>query len=106
MSDLAVLAPGVLLLLMLLLGRLERWLDDSTLSPPIPADRRRWHRPSRSVTSPSSVTVRAGRRAFSRRAVTRLRRRPAAAAVPAESVAGLRPGRRHLLGGRLRHGDR
>ncbi len=103
MLDLAVLQPVVLLLLMLLLGRFERWLDDSTLPPPTGADRRRRRTP-RSVKSPSSVAVRAGRHALTLRAVTRLRRRAGAGAVPSRSVPVPAAGRRHLLG-RLRHGD-
>ena len=104
MLDLAVLQPVVLLLLMLLLGRFERWLDDSTLPPPTGADRRRRRTP-RYVKSPSSVAVRPGRRALALRAITRPRRRAGAVAVPSEPVPVPQAGRRHLLGGRLRHGD-
>lgn len=100
MRDFAVLTPVVLLLLMLLLGRLERWVNASTPpTPPARSERRRWRpapRPGRIRGSPQEG---AGRR-LTHRARSAARRRPAAAA-PRASVP--LPGtRRTLLRGRLR----
>jgi hypothetical protein len=95
--DLALLAPGALLLLMLLLGRLERWLDAST-PPPQVRPPRRWHRTPRAVR-PTSIAVGAGRRLLAHRPRSVVRRRPGAAGA---SVAVPRAARRHLLGGRPR----
>ena len=92
---LAVLTPAVLLLLMLLLGRLERWLDEATLPAPTRAERRALRRSRRSVRSPVPVEVRAGRRLLARRGLARPRRR-AAAAVPSAAGAVPRAGRRSL----------
>ena len=93
----ALMAPVVLLLLVLLLARLERWLDAS--APPLPsdADRRWWHRTRRGVRSPSSLQVSPGRRLLDRSRRTGARpRRPAAAA------GALATARRTPLRSRLR----
>lgn len=92
---LAVLTPAVLLLLMLLLGRLERWLDEATRPAPTQAAHRRWRRAPRLVRSAAPVDVRAGRRLLARGAVPRPRRR-AAPAVPSASVTAASAGRRPL----------
>ena len=102
MDQLAVLTPVVLLLLMLLLGRFERWLDASTPPPPARPGRRRWRGAPRAVR-PVSVEVGAGRRLLTHRSRAAARRRPAAAGA---SGAVPRAGRRQLLGGRLRSRDR
>jgi hypothetical protein len=100
MTHLSVLTPVVLLLLMVALGRLERWLDASTLPPPARAEGHRWRRHPRRprpVTTPDAAGGRLahGARAASRRRVTTPLR---------TSVTALRSGRRQRLGARLRPG--
>jgi hypothetical protein len=92
---LAILTPAVLLLLMLLLGRLERWLDEESPPAPARAGHRRWRRAPRPVRSAVPVDVRAGRRLLVRRADARPRRR-AASSVSSTAVTTARAGRRAL----------
>jgi hypothetical protein len=94
--------PFVLLLLALLLGRLERWLEQDAPAPlPPRPERGRWRRPSRAGRNAAAVEVGAGRRLLAHRARAAARRRPAVT-VPTASV--LRSERRHVLRGRLRSG--
>jgi hypothetical protein len=85
----ALLSPLVLLLLALALGRLERWLDESTPPPPPPRPHRHgWRRAPRPVGTTAPPAPRAGRRLLTRPTRTALRRRatvvaPAAPVVPA-----------------------
>jgi hypothetical protein len=101
MSYLAVVTPIALMLLALLLGRLERWLDRSTPPPPPPAERHRWraalHR-GRRAPAVQGRPVR-GLRGRRTRAVGRQ------AALPPTAVAVVpRSDRRQRLRARLRPG--
>lgn len=95
MEPFVLLTPAVLLLLMVLLGRLERWLD-AEIAPPPPRDgHRRWrrHRPARSAASLQAVTVprRPGhpRLSAARRRTAAVVRRRSAAVPRAERGARL-----------------
>lgn len=90
MTYAALLTPVLLLLLMVLLGRLERRLDDDAVLPsPAPRSRRRWHRATRPGSPPAAAprSARPSRLAGGisgvrqRRAARSLRRRPAAGAA-------------------------
>ena len=105
MKDVAVLTPVALLLLMVLLGRLERWLDDATLPVPPRESRRRRRRTARSVASASPVQGSAGRRRLAHRGLGTRRRTSAAVRPESVPVPGAaRP--RRLLGSRARRAGR
>lgn len=102
MAHLAVLTPAVLLLLMVLLGRLEGWLEESTTPPPPKAHGHRWRRRTRRAWSGTLSEVGAARGLLAHRTRTIGRRR--AATPPRTAVAVPRPARRARSGTRLRTG--
>jgi hypothetical protein len=95
MEPVAVLTPAVLLLLMVLLGRLERWLDAQVLPPPPRDGHRRWRtrRPPRSAAQVGTPGRRPGHPRLS------AARRRTAAAVRRRSGAVTRGERRPRPGG-------
>jgi len=99
MRDAAMLMPVVLLLLMVLLGRLERWLgDDVPRVAPRPG-RRRWRRTRRGVEVTAVLDVPSSRRHASRRNPVVARRR-GTSVLRRRSAAG--PQGRLVTGSRAR----
>ncbi|CAA9321347.1 MAG: hypothetical protein AVDCRST_MAG16-817, partial [uncultured Frankineae bacterium] len=94
MGKVALLVPGLLLLLMVLLGRLERWLDDADpdVEPRPVRHRRRAARAARSSVAPDvRPAATNGRR---RLGAPRRRAGGSAAGAEAVRVAGPRLARR------------
>ena len=102
MSYLAVVTPIALLLLALLLGRLERWLDRSTPPTPPPAERHRWRGPLHRGRRTPAVQGRPVRGLRGRR--TRAVGRQAALPPPTAVAVVPQSDRRGRLRARLRPG--